>query len=184
MFRKPLLELLRSYKPAPFEDASKRTRMMTFIMEQPDCFKRELLIGHITGSAWVLNTMRDKVLLTHHRKLDKWLQLGGHCDGDTNVLGVALREAEEESGIKGITIIAPLVFDIDILPVPARHTQMGIEPEHLHYDVRFCFQASDSIPLEISSESKDLRWVQLNEVHTLSTEESMLRMVRKTAMMR
>jgi 8-oxo-dGTP pyrophosphatase MutT (NUDIX family) len=180
MFRHIFLDVLRTYLPASESEYQKRDDTIAFVGAHPGCFDRELLIGHVTGSAWVVNPKRDKVLLTHHRKLDKWLQLGGHCDGDHDVLRVALREAIEESGVNNIIPVYPQIFDIDILLVPERRTTTAFEPEHWHYDARFLLQADDTMPLYITSESNDLRWVPLSEVERLTGEDSVLRMVRKT----
>ncbi len=180
MFRQTFLQLLQQYHASTPDEQTKRNEMIAFVQANPDCFKRELQIGHITGSAWVVNAARNKVLLTHHRKLDKWLQLGGHCDGDNDVLRVALREAVEESGVYDIIPIVPHIFDLDIHSIPERRTESSVEPEHLHYDARFLLQANEQTPLQISSESRDLRWVHLAEVSLLTQEESMLRMVEKT----
>ena len=147
-----------------------------FVRRQPDCFERTCFDdGHITGSAWIVCPKRRRVLLTHHRKLEKWLQLGGHSDGDGNTLWVAQREAEEESGLT-VNPVSKNVFDIDIHTIPAR----GDDPEHKHYDVRFLFEADDHAQLTISDESNDLRWVSIEDLNELTSEESVLRMVRKT----
>lgn len=150
-------------------------RLHDFVSAHEDCFERTLSIGHVTGSAFVLDHERRHVLLTHHGKLDKWLQLGGHADGDSNVLRVALREATEESGLDSVRPIHEDIFDIDIHLIPAR----GHEPEHYHHDVRFLLEADRGARLRITSESKALAWVSLDQVRELTSEESMLRMVRK-----
>jgi 8-oxo-dGTP pyrophosphatase MutT (NUDIX family) len=116
------------------------------------------------------------VLLTHHVKLDKWLQLGGHADGEGDLLAAALREAREESGLTRVRALSPEIFDLDRHWIPPRKS----DPGHYHYDLRFLFEANPSEPLAISSESKDLAWVELNTVAALNPEESMARMVRKT----
>ncbi len=90
-------EELNAYRPHDDGERAMWEATTRFVGEHSDCFKRSLLIGHITGSAWVVDRGRGMVLLTHHRKLNKWLQLGGHCDGDGDVRAVALREACEES---------------------------------------------------------------------------------------
>lgn len=147
-----------------------------FVEAHPDCFLRACAPGHLTGSAWIVNTDRTHTLLTHHRKLEKWLQLGGHADGDFDLLAVAQREAEEESGLRGVRIVTGDVFDVDRHWIPPRKG----EPGHYHYDVRFVFEADPAEALVVSSESKELAWVEVAEVAILNPEESMARMVRKT----
>lgn len=166
---------MADYRPTDPHEAEMTRRLHDFAAAHFDCFERSLAIGHITGSAFVLDHARRQTLLTHHGKLDKWLQLGGHADGDSNVLRVALREATEESGLDNIRPITHAIFDIDIHLIPAGKT----EPEHFHYDIRFLLEADSAAPLRITSESKALAWVPLDEVAALTQEESMLRMVRK-----
>lgn len=175
-----LKTLLAAHQPFTDEEAAMLARLREFVDTYADCFERSLQIGHVTGSAWILDRERSHTLLTHHGKLDKWLQLGGHADGDRNILRVAMREAEEESGLTAITPISEAIFDVDIHLIPARR----IEPEHFHYDVRFLLEADRHTPLKITSESKDLQWVPLEQVEQLTQEESVLRMVRKTRTLR
>lgn len=146
-----------------------------FVEQEPRCLERTLPIGHITGSAWIVDHARTHVLLTHHRKLDRWLQLGGHADGETDILNVALRETREESGLTDVTPLLNDIFDIDVHIIPAR----GNEPEHLHYDVRWLLAADRNRPLVISSESKDLAWIAFDALHHLTSDRSMLRMAEK-----
>ncbi len=147
-----------------------------FVLENEDCFERSHRSGHITGSAWVVDLHRQKVLLTHHHRLNKWMQLGGHADGDPDILRVALREAREESGVQDIRSLSDSIYDVDVHEIPAR----GIEPAHCHYDVRFLFEADADLPLSITPESKALAWVRLDDVAGLTNERSVLRMVEKT----
>ena len=173
--RNRLLDLLRGYA---LNWPNERTVVLltAFVRRQPDCFERTCFEdGHVTGSAWIVCPQRRRVLLTHHLKLKKWLQLGGHSDGDADTFRVARREAEEESGLS-VRAINHGVFDIDIHTIPAR----GEDPEHKHYDVRFLFEADNREPLTISSESNDLRWIAIEELQNLTSEESVLRMARKT----
>lgn len=175
MHRQPLLDQLAAYQAAHPAEAETVEQFLEFVNSQPECFERTLAIGHITGSAWIVTPDGSEVLLTHHRKLDRWLQLGGHADGDPDVIAVALKEAQEESGLEEFALLGDGIFDLDIHPIPARKS----EPEHLHYDVRYVFRATGHTDFTVSEESHDLRWVPIDEVQTLTTEESMLRMVRK-----
>ena len=158
------------------EEAYSVAKTCAFVRAHPDCLLRTCLTGHLTGSAWILSPDREKVLLTHHQKLEKWLQLGGHADGDGDLLEVALREAREESGLASFAILSRSLFDVDRHWIPARRN----EPGHWHHDLRFAFEADPLEPLTVSSESKDLAWVRVSEVTALNPEESMARMVRKT----
>lgn len=175
MHRQTLLDQLSEYALRHPEESDLISRFRNFVETEERCFERNLSVGHITGSAWVVNADGSEILLTHHRKLDCWLQLGGHADGESDVLAVAMKEAEEESGLSGFHHVGEGIFDIDIHPIPARPN----EPEHLHYDVRYVLRVDGCVKYTVSDESHDLRWVKPDEVETLTTEESMMRMVAK-----
>lgn len=166
----PLLHLLYRYKPIESEQDIYQ-RFVAFVESNPTCLDRSLATGHVTGSAWLVNRSRTQVLLTYHRKLRRWLQLGGHADGERNLLKVAITEAIEESGLSGIEAIIPEIFDLDIHRIPAR----GHDPEHDHYDVRFVLQAQ-SDQFTVNHESIELAWVEFDQLDSLDVDESMLRM--------
>ncbi len=176
--REGILRMLRTHGAIPLDphEAAMARATIEFVQAHPDCAQRSLAIGHLTGSAWIVDTTRTRVLLTHHRKLNKWLQLGGHADGDLDLCAVALREAKEESGLTGIRVISSALFDLDRHWIPAR----GDEPAHWHYDCRFLLEADASAPLVQSHESKALAWVELSRVAEINPEESLSRMIRKT----
>jgi 8-oxo-dGTP pyrophosphatase MutT (NUDIX family) len=140
-----------------------------------DPFTRERNTGHFTGSAWVVSADGRRTLLTHHRKLDRWLQPGGHADGDVDLRGVALREAQEETGLRDL-VAEEAIFDLDRHSIPAR----GPDPEHWHFDVRYVVRATGSEEFEVSEESHALAWC---DIVTLAedpqADESMQRMARK-----
>lgn len=171
--------LLEKYIILYPEEAETVNRVRHLLETQPDAFHRTCRIGHITGSAWIVSANRQRYLLTHHRQLDRWLQLGGHADGEQAVGQVALREAQEESGMTDFTIIKikgqEMPFDIDIHPIPAR----GAEPAHDHYDLRYLLIAGPGQPLRISHESKDLGWFTAEEVLRMTDEVGIRRMLRK-----
>jgi 8-oxo-dGTP pyrophosphatase MutT (NUDIX family) len=175
MSRDKLLAKLRTYQNQWTEEAATVARFIDFVSNQAACFERELACGHVTASAWVVNSDKTKVLLTHHRKLNKWLQLGGHADGDSDIFEVARREVWEESGLSDVALWREEIFDLDIHPIPAR----GNEPEHEHYDIRIAMQAIGSEAYVVSDESHDLRWVPIIALRELTQGESMLRMGRK-----
>lgn len=163
--RRPLCEQLLRYLSAHPENKDNAERMLRFVLDTPDCFRRSHTEGHITGSAWLLNPAGDKALLTLHRKLRIWVQPGGHADGDADILRVALKEAYEESGISGLVPLSPEIYDVDIHTIPARPASG--DPEHLHYDVRYLVRAPHE-NYTISDESDDLGWFSREQIETLT----------------
>ena len=182
MHRRHLNELLARYAAAWPAEAAAAQRFRAFAAEHSDCLLRSCLPGHITASAWIVAEDGGTALLTHHRKLGRWLQLGGHVDGEPRVELAALREAQEESGMTRFEFerwcgaeIVPL--DLDVHPIPAR----GTEPGHAHWDVRFLLRALPGQDLVRSAESKDLRWFTPQTLAHVTSEESVLRLARKAA---
>jgi 8-oxo-dGTP pyrophosphatase MutT (NUDIX family) len=175
MHRAALLEKLDAYTSFDQAEARMYTILERFVQANPRCFERSLDIGHITGSAWIVDMDKTHVLLTHHRKLDRWLQLGGHADGDPNILNVAWREAREESGLEQVKPASENIYDVDVHAIPASSK----EPAHFHYDVRFLFTANRHTPLIISGESKDLAWVPVADIAKYSVDDSIMRMAHK-----
>lgn len=140
-----------------------------------DPFRRERLAGHFTASAWLVDAAGRRLLMTHHGKLDRWLQLGGHADGDRDLAAVALREAEEESGLAGLVVL-PDIFDLDRHWIPER----GDVPGHWHYDVRYIVRATGSEDFAISDESHALAWREIDALFTEpGIDPSIVRMARK-----
>ena len=166
-----------NYQPTHPEDAQFRTELLDFIARYPEDFhRRTTLEGHLTASAWIVNATRDRFLLTHHAKLQRWLQLGGHIEDDATLVDAALREAREESGLFTVRLVKPAIFDLDIHTIPARKG----EPEHLHLDVRFLLEADDQEPLSLTEESHALAWVSADTIRKEHPDASMLRMLSKT----
>jgi 8-oxo-dGTP pyrophosphatase MutT (NUDIX family) len=144
------------------------------LLQHPQAFERTHLPGHFTGSAWITNPDRSKVLLVHHGKLNQWMQPGGHADGEADLHQVAVREAWEETGATPL-VSEPVIFDLDIHTIPARKDF----PQHEHYDVRFLLVADDQIPVMVSHESHDVRWVLLTELEAYTQSRSVVRMKEK-----
>jgi 8-oxo-dGTP pyrophosphatase MutT (NUDIX family) len=175
MHRKILLDLLDKHSPIDENELKMRNETIEFVKTNEDCFNRELLFGHVTGSAWIVNDARTHVLLTHHRKLNQWFQPGGHCDGEPDVLKVALKEANEETGLKNLNVVDGEVYDVDVHLIPERK---GI-PAHYHYDIRFLIEGDMNEQLIITEESNDLAWVSLEKIAERNDSESIMRMMRK-----
>ena len=170
-----VLQLLNAHQSFDSHEQQMLERLITFVSEYDNFYSRELSVGHITASAWIVDEENSHALLLHHGKLNKWLQPGGHVEDDADILSASMREAREETGV-AVQPHSEQIFDVDIHEIPARPN----EPAHFHYDIRFLLVADRAAPLLVSSESKDLAWVALSEIETLTQEESVLRMVRKT----
>lgn len=182
MHRAQLLALLETYRTPFNTEAGYVARTRRFVRQHENCFDRQLWPGHITGSAWVTNPARDKVLLLHHVKHDQWFQPGGHADGDTDILRVALREAQEETGVpaEAIRLADANIFDVDIHTIPA--SEGG--PEHIHYDIRFLLEIDDSVPVPGNTESHQVLWVPLEQVTRFNNNLSSYRMLEKSRRLR
>jgi 8-oxo-dGTP pyrophosphatase MutT (NUDIX family) len=148
-----------------------------FVAANTDCFERSNGEGHVTGSAWVVDSHATRAVLVHHRRLDRWLQPGGHADGDPDIRAVARREAEEETGLQSLRAASPGIYDIDVHRIPAA----GATPSHLHYDVRFAFFADPAEAPAVGEESVAVAWVALDRLAELGADASVLRLAAKTA---
>jgi 8-oxo-dGTP pyrophosphatase MutT (NUDIX family) len=145
------------------------------LLSDPLGFSRERIAGHFTGSAWLVSHDGQRVLLTHHRKLQRWLQLGGHADGEVDLGQVALREAEEESGLHDLKLEGGL-FDLDRHWIPER----GEVPGHWHYDARYVIRAGLDERFVVNEESLALAWVEIAEIaNDPQADEALRRMAAK-----
>ena len=179
-----LLNLLSEYTALNARELSMQILTQQFVaycdtfsdVAEKNCMNRMSHKGHVTGSAWIVDAEKKFVLLTHHKKLNRWFQLGGHAeDGETSVLDVAVREAREESGLKSIRLLSPRIFSVDVHLIPPSKNF----PAHHHYDIRFLFQADINEPLNISDESNELKWIALDIVHQYNNDASILSMVER-----
>lgn len=175
----PLADSLRAHSPADPREARDKERILDFIERHPEPFDRRIREGHLTGSAFVVSSAGDRVLLLRHKKLGRWLQPGGHADpGERSGDAVALREAIEETGILGLTPCpgAPRPLDVDVHEIPAR----GGEPAHLHLDLRYLFVAPDGAFLRRAAlESDALRWFGWDELDALALDPGVVRALAK-----
>jgi 8-oxo-dGTP pyrophosphatase MutT (NUDIX family) len=187
MSRYTFLSMLDAYETLFPGEGAVVERVRQLVEGHADCFERTCRPGHITASAWVLSPDRRRVLLAHHRKLGKWLQLGGHADGQTDPIDAALREAAEESGLVHLRVARIegrlLPLDVDVHEIPPRYDAAGmlVEDAHFHYDVRFLLLTEVETPPQASDESHAVRWFTPGELLEVTTEESILRMLAKAA---
>lgn len=161
-------------RPGDGEHEENRRRILAFLDAHPDALHRSSALGHLTGSAVVIDPSTREVLFLFHAKVRRWLQPGGHADGDANLARVALREAVEETGIEGLRVATPAV-DLD---VHTFHDARGRDPDHLHLDVRHLVLAPPGATAVTNHESEDARWVPVADLSVLDLDPGTHRMVR------
>ncbi len=164
---------LRAYEPPDDEQHAARDRMIAFLEAHPDALWRSCTEGHLTGSALVVDAEAEHLLVLFHAKVRRWLQPGGHVDGDANLAGVALREAREETGIAGLRVVVPAI-DLDIHEFHAAG-----ERDHLHLDTRFVVLAPPGAVVRGNHESEGLRWVTVDELPGLGADPGTVRMAAR-----
>lgn len=159
-------------RPGGADHEANRRRILAFLDAHPDALHRSCQEGHLTGSAVVLDPSTRQVLLLLHAKVQRWLQPGGHADGDGNLARVALREATEETGIEGLTVHTPAV-DLD---VHVFHNAASPEPDHLHLDVRHLVVAPAGAVAVTNHESDGARWLPLERLGEAGVDAGTIRM--------
>lgn len=170
------IKQLEAFTPSDPKEADDKAYILSLLAREERCFWRDCFPDHITASALLISPCGSKTLLNYHKSLNKWLCFGGHCDGDPNVQAGALREVQEESGIKAVQFMVPAVVDVDRHMIPANAKKN--EPAHYHCDFRFLLQA-ETEQFEISDESTDLRWCNYDEAMELAEDMTMRRLLSK-----
>jgi 8-oxo-dGTP pyrophosphatase MutT (NUDIX family) len=157
----------------PADDESLRHRILDFVDAHPDALHRSCTEGHLTGSAMVVDPTTERFLFMLHAKVGRWLQPGGHADGDGALPGVALREAEEETGIDGLRVVTPAVdLDVHLFVAPG-------EPSHLHLDTRYLVVAPPGAVANGNHESRGLRWTGLDDLPGLDPDPGTVRLAQR-----
>lgn len=162
MERLALLDALKAYTPWNEQEERDRVAMLHFWEACPDCFSRENLTAHFTASAWITDQERCRVLMAYHRLYDAWAWTGGHADGETDLLSVALREAEEETGIHARPLSED-IFSLEILTVDGHEKRGVYVPSHLHLNVTYLLEADPQEKIRAKiDENSAVRWFSLN----------------------
>lgn len=164
-------DAIAAYEPWNEQEARDQTVILAFLDRHLDAFLRSNLTAHMTASAWVVNPRRDKVLMVYHRLYDSWSWTGGHADGETDLLAVALREVREETGVQKLQPVSPEIYSLEVLTVDGHEKHGAYVPSHLHMNVTYLLEADESEDLRIcEAENSGVRWFGLEEALAASTE--------------
>ncbi len=166
-----LIQQIKEFKPWNEQEQKDREVILSCLDSQPGIFLRTNLTGHMSASAWVVNKAHDKVLMAYHNIYDSWSWLGGHADGETNLLSVALKEVREESGIEHVQPLAEDIFSLEVLTVDGHEKRGEYVPSHLHLNVTYLLEADDTEPLKVKTdENSGVAWFGLSEAVKASAE--------------
>lgn len=169
---------LSAYRPENEQEQRDIATIQAFLQHNSDAFLRENIIAHVTASAWVVNPERTKVLLVYHNIYHSWSWCGGHADGETDLLAVALRECREETGVKQVQPVTEEIFSVEILTVDGHEKRGSYVPSHLHLNVTYLLEASETENLTVcEGENSAVRWFPLTEALTAPTEPWMVQRI-------
>ena len=162
---------IAAYEPFNEQERRDRELILHFLDSNPDAFLRSNTLAHMTASAWVVNPARDKVLLVYHRLYDSWSWTGGHADGETDLLGVALREVREETGVQHLRPVSTAIYSIESLTVDGHEKRGVYVSSHLHLNVTDLIEADEHDTLQIcEAENSGVRWFAREEAPLASSE--------------
>jgi len=169
--RETLIAQLHAYAPYNEQEAADRLLILRCLKTVPDVFSRENKLFHMTASAWVVNPVRDRALMAYHNIYNSWSWLGGHADGETDLLAVALREVREESGVTALRPLLETPFSLESLTVDGHIKRGKYVSSHLHLNVTYLLEADDSQQTTPRpGENSAVGWFPLDEAVAASTE--------------
>jgi 8-oxo-dGTP pyrophosphatase MutT (NUDIX family) len=171
---KRIYQQILDYKPFNERESLDREVMLDYISNTEDILTRENKIAHMTTSAWIVNKERTKVLMIYHNIYDSWAWVGGHADGDDDLIHVAKKEIEEETGIKNVKLLLDGIYGLNVITVDNHIKRGKVVNSHLHFDIEFLFEADENDMIRIKEdENSGVRWINLDEVEKHSSEEKM-----------
>jgi len=166
-----IMDDIARYVPWNEQEQRDQAEILRFLAQHDDAFLRSNRIAHMTASAWVVNPTRDKVLMVYHKIYDSWSWTGGHADGETDLLAVALREVTEETGVKSVRPVTEDIYSLEVLTVDGHEKRGEYVSSHLHLNVTYLLEADDRSPLRVrEDENKGVGWFSLGDALAASTE--------------
>ena len=180
MDRKELISKIKKYQPFNEQEEMDKALILNWIETQENAFSRENTVAHMTASAWVVNKERSKVLMVYHNIYNSWSWLGGHADGETDLLAVAVREVKEEAGITNVRPVSDEIFSLESLTVDGHVKKGRYVSSHLHLNVTYLLEADEAEVLRIKpDENSGVRWFSLEEALAACSEPWMIERVYK-----
>ena len=171
MDRQELMESIRAYQPFNEQEEMDKSLILDWIETQNDAFSRDNTVAHITASAWVVNKDRSRVLMVYHNIYDSWSWLGGHADGETDLLAVAIREVKEEAGISCVRPVSEEIFSLESLTVDGHVKRGKYVSSHLHFNLTYLLEADSEEAVSIKAdENSGVAWFSPEEALMRSTE--------------
>ena len=171
MDRQELMESIRAYQPFNEQEEMDKSLILNWIETQDDAFSRDNTVAHMTASAWVVNKDRSRVLMAYHNIYDSWSWLGGHADGETDLLAVAIREVKEEAGIRHVQPVSKEIFSLESLTVDGHVKRGCYVSSHLHLNVTYLLEADSEEAVAIKAdENSGVAWFTPEEALVKSTE--------------
>ena len=171
MNRLELIHQIKKYKTINEQEEKDKYLLLEWIMDHEDAFSRENKIAHITASGWVVNKDRSKVLMVYHNIYDSWSWIGGHADGETDLLATAMREVREETGIKNVCPVTDEIISIEVLTVDGHIKNGNYVSSHLHLNVTYLLEADSEETVSIKAdENSGVAWFTPEEALKKSTE--------------
>lgn len=166
-----IIEEIKKYRPCNAQEQRDQTLILDFLEKNGDAFLRSNLLAHMTASSWIVNPERTKTLMVYHNLYDSWSWTGGHADGETDLLSVAMREAREETGIAHVRPLSPEIFSLEVLTVDGHEKRGEYVPSHLHMNVTYLLEAEESDTLHVCrEENSGVAWFTLEEALKASSE--------------
>ena len=166
-----IIEEIKKYRPCNAQEQRDQALILDFLEKNGDAFLRSNLLAHMTASSWIVNPERTKTLMVYHNLYDSWSWTGGHADGETDLLSVALREAREETGIEHVRPLSPEIFSLEVLTVDGHEKRGEYVPSQLHMNVTYLLEAEESDTLHICrEENSGVAWFTLEEALKASSE--------------
>ena len=171
---KKVFKVIDEYVPFDDEEKAEKEIILDFIKSNEDVLTRDNRHGHFTVSLWVTNKKRNKVLMIHHNIYNAWAWVGGHADGDSDFLHVALKELEEETGIKDVKVLNNSICGVNIITVDHHYKRGKYVPSHLHYDVEYMVECDDKLDLRIKEdENSGVEWISYKDLLNSEIEPKM-----------